>query len=137
MAEIVDLEPHLLDPTPLDPILLGVRPDQWEIIRGLLNKHVPQFEVWAFGSRVKGNRWANQVKPFSDLDLCIITDHPLTLEELTAITDDFSDSDLPWKVDIVDWATTSEHFRKIIEANKAILQTAKPRKVSDQGLDTL
>ena len=45
--------------------------------------------------------------------------------------------DLPWKVDIVDWATTGEHFRRIIESNKAILQTAKPRKVSDQGLDTL
>lgn len=112
-----------------DSPLLGVRPDQWEIIRSLLSKHVPQFEVWAFGSRVKGGTLARKVKPFSDLDLCIITDRILTLEELTAITDDFSDSDLPWKVDIVDWAATREHFRKIIESNKTILQTAKSNRV--------
>jgi len=38
------------------------------------------------------------------------------------LADDFSESDLPFKVDIVDWATTGERFRKIIEAERIVLQ---------------
>jgi len=59
------------------------------------------------------------------LDLAIIplsrTDQPLDLSVSAALTDDFSASDLPMKVDVVDWASTSESFRKIIERNKIIL----------------
>ncbi len=40
----------------------------------------------------------------------------------TALVDDFSESDLPWKVDIVDWATLSEAIRKIIERDKVVVQ---------------
>ena len=31
-------------------------------------------------------------------------------------------SDLPWKVDIVDWASASHSFRQLIEAHKVPLQ---------------
>jgi hypothetical protein len=44
------------------------------------------------------------------LDLAIITDRPLTPDVRSALAEDFSESDLPWKVDVVDWATTSEAF---------------------------
>jgi type I restriction enzyme S subunit len=44
---------------------------------------------------------------------------------LGAIAEDFSDSDLPWKVDVVDWATTAESFRKIIERDKVVVQEAR------------
>jgi type I restriction enzyme S subunit len=50
--------------------------------------------------------------------LVIITDKPLSLNVIASLKEDFSESDLPWKVDIVDWATTSEPFRKIIERDK-------------------
>jgi type I restriction enzyme S subunit len=29
---------------------------------------------------------------------------------------------LPWKVDIVDWATTTDSFRRIIERDKVVIQ---------------
>jgi type I restriction enzyme S subunit len=90
-----------------------------QIVRCILQKHVPQYEVWAFGSRVKG-----VVKPHSDLDLCIVSQQPLSYAILGALADDFSDSDLPWKVDIVDWASTSASFRKIIEQGKVVMQGA-------------
>jgi type I restriction enzyme S subunit len=32
-----------------------------------------------------------------------------------ALADAFSASDLPWKVDLVDWVRASESFRRIIE----------------------
>lgn len=90
---------------------------QWEIVRAILQQRVPQLAVWAFGSRAK---WT--AKPYSDLDLAILTNQPLDWSVSAALADDFSESDLPYKVDIVDWATTSEAFRKIIEADKVVLQ---------------
>ena len=67
----------------------------WQIVRDILSKHVPHYEVWAFGSRVKGI-----VKPFSDLDLAIITEQPLSIAQSAALDEAFSQSDLPWKVDV-------------------------------------
>ena len=93
-----------------------------EIVRAILQRHLPGREVWLFGSRATG-----AAKPFSDLDLAILGTQPLPLSTLAELADDFSESDLPFKVDIVDWATTGERFRKIIEAERVILQhTAKP-----------
>ena len=60
------------------------------------------YEVWAFGSRTKF-----RAEPYSDLDLTIISDTPVPLKLLARMADDFSDSDLPWRVDLVDWATTT------------------------------
>ncbi len=97
--------------------LIDVRPDHWAIVRNILQKQVPQYEVWAFGSRAK---WT--AKDYSDLDLCIVSDKPLSFSLLGALAEDFSESDLPWKVDVVDWATTSESFRKIIARDKVVVQ---------------
>ena len=100
--------------------LIDVRPDHWAIVRNILQKQVPQYEVWAFGSRAK---WT--AKDYSDLDLCIVSDKPLSFSLLGALAEDFSESDLPWKVDVVDWATTSESFRKIMARDKVVVQKAK------------
>lgn len=100
-------------------MLLDVRPDHLRMVRAILQKHVPQYDVWAFGSRAK---WT--AKDYSDLDLCVVSDKPLSFSLLGAMAEDFSDSDLPWKVDVVDWATTSESFRKIIERDKVVVQEA-------------
>lgn len=99
----VDLAPH----------------DRAEVAR-ILQAQVPELEVWAFGSRVKGT-----AKPYSDLDLALITAHPLSLERSGALREAFDESDLPIRVDLVDWATTSESFRKIIEQNKVVIQAGK------------
>ncbi len=98
---------------------IDIRPDHWEIVRSLLEKHVPQYAVWAFGSRAK---WT--AKDYSDLDLAVITDKPLTLSVSSSLSDDFSESDLPWKVDLVDWETTSDSFRKIIAEDYVVVQAA-------------
>lgn len=98
---------------------VDVRPDLWEVVLRILQNHVPQFEVWAFGSRVKGT-----AKPYSDLDLAIITSHPLELDVCASLSDAFAESDLPWRVDVVDWASTSPAFRQIIEQDKVVVQVA-------------
>ncbi|MGH8564026.1 MAG: nucleotidyltransferase domain-containing protein [Gammaproteobacteria bacterium] len=104
-----------------DP-LIDIRPDHWAIVVDILRRHVPDREVWAVGSRAK---WS--AKEYSDLDLAVIGEHPLSLSVSAALADDFSESDLPFKVDVVDWATTSESFRKIIERDKVAVQRAAKR----------
>ena len=101
--------------------VLDVGDAEWGIVQHILQRHVPEREVWAFGSRAK---WT--AKKFSDLDLAIIGEPPLTPEQSTALAEAFAESDLPWKVDVVDWATTSPSFRQIIERDKVVVQ--KPSK---------
>jgi predicted nucleotidyltransferase len=96
---------------------LELRPGELELVRGILQRHVPEREVWAFGSRVQGN-----AKPFSDLDLAVLGEQPLELSIQAELAEEFSESDLPFKVDIVDWATTSERFRQIIRKEYVVLQ---------------
>lgn len=103
----------------MTPPKMDLQPEHWAIVRDMLRKHVPQYEVWAFGSRVQG-----RAKKFSDLDLAIITDKPLPLDTYAALCDELSESDLPWKVDLLDWSTTSESFKRIVEQAKVVLQKA-------------
>lgn len=111
--------------------LIDIRPDHWAIVRAILQRHVPQYAVWAFGSRAK---W--KAKEYSDLDLAIITDQPLSLDVSTSISEDLSESDLPYKVDVVDWATTSESFRKIIERDKVVVQEGRNAPSITEGWPT-
>jgi type I restriction enzyme S subunit len=97
---------------------IDIAPADWVIVRDILQKHVPDREVWAFGSRAK-----RTAKTYSDLDLAVMTDTPMSFEVSGALREDFSESDLPWRVDIVDWATTSETFRRIIEQDKVVVQS--------------
>lgn len=98
---------------------IDISPEQWDIVSGVLQRHLPGLEVWAFGSRAK---WS--AKQYSDLDLAVLSAHPLSLPTAAAIADDFSESNLPWKVDLVDWSSISDAFRKIVERDKVVIQTA-------------
>ncbi len=92
---------------------INIRPNEWVIVRQILLNHFSSHaSVWVFGSRVKGT-----ARKFSDLDLVIDINHrPLPLILLTQLLDDFEESDLPYKVDVVDWNTISDDFKtEIIE----------------------
>ncbi|GBU10241.1 hypothetical protein AwWohl_13790 [Gammaproteobacteria bacterium] len=96
---------------------IDCRADHWQIVHDILQKHLAKYEVWAFGSRAK---WTAQ--EYSDLDLAVITTTPLSLEILASVSDDLSESDLPWRVDVIDWASTSASFREIIAQDKVVVQ---------------
>lgn len=89
---------------------IDITPEERAIVLRILNEIVPDREVRAFGSRVTG-----KAKPFSDLDLAIMGDKPLSLEIRARLEEAFSESELPWKVDVLDWALTEIIFRKIIQ----------------------
>lgn len=87
------------------------------VVLSILKRFVPHETVAVFGSRVQGT-----AKPTSDIDVVIMNKAPLTTTIETELTQAFSDSTLPMKVDIVQWATTNEGFRKIIEEKNVRIQ---------------
>lgn len=90
--------------------MIALNKQQLKIVQNILQKHLPTKKVMVFGSRVNG-----KIKPYSDLDLCIMGEKPLSLQQLADLREDFSNSDLPFRVDIVEWATITPEFKKIIE----------------------
>lgn len=99
---------------------IDVEPRDLATVRAILHRHVPEYEVRAFGSRVRGTN-----RRTSDLDLAIMTEAPLDVGRMGAMRDEFSESDLPFKVDLVDWAATAESFRRLIEAQYELVQQGR------------
>jgi predicted nucleotidyltransferase len=100
------------------PAGLDIEPRHWAIVAEILARHAPGLSVWAFGSRTRG-----KAKPHSDLDLVVMTTVPMPLPQAAALAEAFSESDLPWRVDVVDWASTQEAFRQLITQHKVVLPT--------------
>ena len=98
-------------------VKLALSEQELQTVRTILRRHLsPLVRVFAFGSRAGGH-----VKTWSDLDLSIEGDEPVSVGILAALADDFDESDLIWKVDLVDRATVSEAFGKIIDRHKVEL----------------
>ncbi len=75
---------------------LYIESHELEIVRSILGNCIPERNIWAFGSRATGVR----LKRFSDLDLAI--EGKLTLAERARLAEEFDESPLPFKVDIVE-----------------------------------
>lgn len=103
---------------------IDIRPDHLRLVLDILQQHVPMAEVWAFGSRAK---WL--ARDTSDLDLCIRDATSLSFEQMGLLREAFEESNLPYKVDVVDWATISASFRKVVERDKVVVQEAKAGRV--------
>lgn len=99
---------------------IDIMEEDWAIVRDILHRHVPDHAVWAFGSRAK-----RTARRFSDLDVAIITDTPLPFDVGGALREDFSESDLPFRVDILDWTTTGDAFRRRVEQDKVVIPPAR------------
>jgi predicted nucleotidyltransferase len=95
--------------------------EELRIVDAILTEHVPDAAVWAFGSRVTG-----RARPYSDLDLVIETDEPLRLAAIAALREAFTESELPWKVDLLDWSTISDDLRAEIRSQRVLLPTPAP-----------
>ena len=64
--------------------------------------------TYGFSDRARRGR----AKKYSDLDLAVMGEQPLSFTTMASLTDAFSDSDLPYRVDILDWAATSPTFQR-------------------------
>lgn len=75
----------------------------YQIVKNILDRY--NIKVKVFGSRATGK--ANK---FSDLDLVILK--PIEKSTFIAIKNDFEDSNLPYKVDLIQWDDLDESFQQ-------------------------
>ncbi len=102
-------------------MVLALDTQELAVVKAILHdKLPPDVDVYIFGSRARG-----QAKAWSDLDLALHGPAPLSLTLLAELAEAFAESELAWKVDIVDLATVKEPFLAIIEQSKIPLPLSK------------
>lgn len=99
---------------------LRLRAQDRKEVERILSQFVPNEEVWAYGSRVDGSG-----HELSDLDL--VVRHPADLKQkqagvLDELKEAFTESNLPFLVDVHDWARLPATFWANIEAQHVVIQ---------------
>jgi len=91
---------------------LDLSEEELHEVLSILKQYVPECEVWAYGSRVKGLSHAT-----SDLDLVVLHTHAPTsiVCQLTKLRQAFQESTLPIFIDVMDWTRLPEDFRQEIQ----------------------
>ena len=108
--------------------MIDLNPNHLETVRRILAEQVPDCEVRAFGSRVT---WT--AKDYSDLDLAIVGARALDSDRLRLLKEAFEESDLPFRVDVLDWHGISDRFRRVIERKYEVLQKGKQKSYAMAG----
>jgi len=95
--------------------MVDIAPEHLEIVKTILSDFVPDCEVRAFGSRCD-----DTARQYSDLDLCVCGSEKLDWLVLANLKDALMESNLPFRVDVLDYHTVPEHFRKTIDNGEVI-----------------
>ena len=103
--------------------MIDLNPKHLKTIQYILAEYIPTYEVRAYGSRVK---WT--AKDYSDLDLVVVGSKPLSLRQKGQLAEAFEESNLPIRVDVLDWQSISEGFRHGILEKYEVIQKAQPTK---------
>lgn len=79
-----------------------------DLLKTILQKY--EYDFFAFGSRVTGKH-----KTFSDLDLFYNQDIPLNI--IFKLEEEFEESDLPYKIDLINYNKCDPSFKESIGNN--------------------
>ncbi len=101
---------------------MDMQPRHLALLHQFLQEYLPAAEVWAYGSRVNGDG-----HEASDLDL--VVRHPADLQQETPgfweMKEALVESNLPIRVDMVDWARIPASFRREIERAYVVVQACE------------
>ncbi len=100
------------------PDRLNLAPRHRRVLKTLLWEHLPNTEVWAYGSRVNGRGHEG-----SDLDLVLRGPglKKIALERLMDFEEAVRESDIPFLVEARDWARLPERFQREIEREYVVV----------------
>lgn len=73
--------------------------DELRTVTQVLSRLAPHHRAMAFGSRVRSGAEAASLKAHADLDIALVGP-PLAPHDMFVLRDAFSESDLPFRVDI-------------------------------------
>ena len=97
---------------------LHLLPKHRRALEALLRKHLPDVEVWAYGSRVNGRSHDG-----SDLDLVLrgLGLKEIPSDQLGNFEEAVRESNIPFLVEARDWARLPERFHREIERDHVVL----------------
>ena len=103
------------------PDQLDLLPRHRRQIEVLLQEHVPDAEVWAYGSRVNG-----ESHEASDLDLVLRDPNLEKIDpfQLADLSEAFTRSNIPFLIEVRDWARLPESFHQEIDRCHSLVQEA-------------
>lgn len=88
----------------------GLEKRHLDFILQVLQKNIPQAKFYIFGSRAKGNH-----KEYSDIDIAVkLEKETISADILGKILMEFSDSTLPYEVDVIDLNAIDDKFKNLI-----------------------
>ena len=98
--------------------MICVSESEMKIITDILRSYISNGEVRAFGSRYK---WTS--KDYSDLDIAIVQydKKSMPIMKLAEIKEAFEDSELPYRVDVLDYWGISSEFQAIIDTGYEVI----------------
>lgn len=89
----------------------GLEKRHLDFILQVLQKNIPQAKFYIFGSRAKGNH-----KEYSDIDIAVkLEEETISADILGKILMEFSDSTLPYEVDVIDLNAIDDRFKNLIK----------------------
>ena len=94
---------------------IDVTPRQRRTILRLIERHLPETDIWAYGSRAK---WTSH--PSSDLDLVAFAG-PHQRRQIADLREAFEESNLPFRVDLFVWDEIPETFREQIDDEHVVV----------------
>ncbi len=92
--------------------MFGLEKRHIDFILEVLHQNIPQKDAkfYVFGSRAKGT-----YKEYSDIDIAVqLPEEKLSADILGKILLEFSDSTLPYEVDVIDLNAIDEKFKELI-----------------------
>lgn len=97
---------------------LHLQPKHRQMLESLLREHLPEVEVWAYGSRVTGRSHDG-----SDLDLVLRGPglEKIPVGQLADFEEAVRESNIPFLVEARDWARLPERFHREIEQGYVVL----------------
>ena len=104
------------------------------VLEALLRKHLPDVEVWAYGSRVNGRSHDG-----SDLDLVLRGPglKKIPIDCLAEFEEAVRESNIPFLVEARDWARLPERFHGEIERDHVVLLERRGGKLSGRKITYL
>ena len=96
---------------------LDLQPAYRHMLLDVLAAHVPEAEVWAYGSRVNGRPTKARISILSSA----IPPASTRRKSLHRLRDALAESDLPILVEVLDWARIPQALRREIERRHVVL----------------
>ncbi len=90
--------------------MIDLSPAVRDSVLNILHHHLGGQRIYLVGSRARG-----PAKRFADIDILLMNEQPLSPEVRAHLRYDLEESDIPYKVDVMEWAGLSPSFRSRLQ----------------------